>query len=429
MTRIEQAVYTWADGARAAGYQVAAASPGLSKEDSRELAVWGPGHDSLVEAGPDAVAVNFFPLPSGAFCLSRSVQTAWPGSGRGGRRTYTRCLAVPPEVLARFANHPLAVARAAAAEGAFDVLAEMPPRLAPLELFGRAPAVDRPALEALSRQVGPWRLGLLVQAALDATCLAVGGPAPAEQLISGLLDCLPPSCRPELTFSTGLKHASGRPFRIVPLPSDPGARQSLARQSSVAILDLAAEQPRRGALVDDWARLVERVLASGQAPLLAAEFSKLRADFPPGDLPALGRQLLESLDAAALAASAGDCRHDHAAHHRFEKSRAAAAAARTVAFPSTRLEVDSPEALEKLEALDDAVFEAMGGCAVAIERLGTLWPAVRHELGDDLIAESREQYLRYALSVWEDCVGDGVVRDPTRAVQALNVLCVLFDEV
>jgi hypothetical protein len=264
---------------------------------------------------------------------------------------------------------------------------------------------------------------------LDSTCLAVGGPEPAEQLISGLLDCLPPSCRTAVSFSTGLKHASRRPFRILSLPSDAGARQWLAHQSSVAILDLAAEQPRRSAPVDDWARLVERVLASGQVPLLAAEFAKPRPDFTPADLPALGLQLLESLDATSLGASSGDCRHDHAAQRRFEKSRGDAATARTAAFPSTRLEVDSPAALEQLEALDDAVFDAMGGCAAAIDRLGTLWPAVRRELGDELLSESREQYLRYALSIWEDCVGDGTIRDPTRAVHALNVLCVLFDEV
>ena len=44
------------------------------------------------------------------------------------------------------------------------------------------------------------------------------------------------------------------------------------------------------------------------------------------------------------------------------------------------------------------------------------------------MAESRVQYLRYALTVWENCVDPQGVHDATRAVQALEVLCLLFDE-
>ena len=44
-----------------------------------------------------------------------------------------------------------------------------------------------------------------------------------------------------------------------------------------------------------------------------------------------------------------------------------------------------------------------------------------------LLAESREQYLRYALSIWEDYVEKDGHRDPARAVQALDVLCLLFE--
>jgi len=68
-------------------------------------------------------------------------------------------------------------------------------------------------------------------------------------------------------------------------------------------------------------------------------------------------------------------------------------------------------------------------CCDCSGRLGALWPAVRTELGDQLVSESREQYLRYALSIWQECLGGGVVRDPARAIHALDVLCVLFDEV
>jgi hypothetical protein len=49
-------------------------------------------------------------------------------------------------------------------------------------------------------------------------------------------------------------------------------------------------------------------------------------------------------------------------------------------------------------------------------------------LGDELLAESREQYLRQSLFIWQDAVDADAARDPTQAIHALDVLCVLFDE-
>ena len=71
--------------------------------------------------------------------------------------------------------------------------------------------------------------------------------------------------------------------------------------------------------------------------------------------------------------------------------------------------------LEKLEALDDAVYEALEGKTASLERLRTLWPATLAELGETLVAESREQYLRYALSIWEHGADRDGVHDPLRA--------------
>ena len=119
----------------------------------------------------------------------------------------------------------------------------------------------------------------------------------------------------------------------------------------------------------------------------------------------------------------------HKAHQRFGKSASCeTAAAEMPPGPSKSLDPDSPEIVEKLEALDDAVFEAINGREESLQRLTSLWPVLRTELGEDLLAESREQYLRYAMSIWQQCVDRETVRDPLRAVHALDVLCVLFDE-
>lgn len=301
MGRIEQAVFTSARTDRGVGYRVVATSPGVGEADRRELAIWGPSHDSLLETGTDAVSFNFFPLPSGSFCISRTTPVGWEYSGRGGVQVYTHCLVVPPEILLQSANHPLALARAAAATGALDVRAEIPSLLETLDLTGTAPTVDQASLAQLVQQVGPWRMAVLVQSALGTACtVAATGQASAEQLIAGLLDCLPLECRTAISFSTGLKYSSRRPFRILPLPSDPATRRWIARQPNVTVLDWAAKKPCGNMLVDNWARFIERVLSKAQIGLLADELSQPRPDLTPNNLPAFGLQLLEDIETASL---------------------------------------------------------------------------------------------------------------------------------
>ena len=92
------------------------------------------------------------------------------------------------------------------------------------------------------------------------------------------------------------------------------------------------------------------------------------------------------------------------------------------------LDADSPEVVAQLEALDDAAFDAIRGKAAALDELRSLWPELKCRLGDALLAESREQYIRYVLSIWHEPANLTGDRDPRRAVNALDVLDVLFDD-
>jgi hypothetical protein len=466
MAYVEQVVFTSAETDRSAGYQVVARSPGVCEADARELAVWGPSHDSLLESGPEVASFNFHLLPSGAYCVSHTTQAGWEYSGRGGHRVYTQCLIVPRDVLARFANNPFALIRAAQAGGMLEVHEQVPSQLEPLLLAGRAAPVDQTLLARLAANPGPQKMAMFMQAALDSACLAVAGLPSAGQLIAGLFSCLPPQCRHEFSFSTGLKFSSRRPFRIVALSGDPAEQRWVAHQHNVSVLNVLESPPPAAVPIDGWAQLIGRVLASGRTSFLATQLSRRRPNLTPEDLPALGLQLLEDLEASALrddhqqgkvaaeedgapvpllrvvgaelceaqtGDEEGDCspfppRRAHAAHGRLERRGDAVAMAQAAAVaPSTTLEPDSPEVVGKLEFLDDVVFEAIGGQTTAQEQLKTLWPQILEELGEELVAESREQYLRYALTIWEDSVdGDGI-RNPSRAVQALDVLCILFD--
>ncbi len=85
-----------------------------------------------------------------------------------------------------------------------------------------------------------------------------------------------------------------------------------------------------------------------------------------------------------------------------------------------------PEVLRLLEKLDDLVFAAITGPPEVVAELRSFWPQVRAVLDESLLIESREQYLRYALSLWEGSAGPEGTCQPERAVPSLDVLCLLF---
>jgi hypothetical protein len=119
----------------------------------------------------------------------------------------------------------------------------------------------------------------------------------------------------------------------------------------------------------------------------------------------------------------------HCPHPVFgEKVASASAAQSQDPPPSVLLDPNDPEVLAKLEHLDDLVYEAIGGKAAAMRELQQYWPLVRQQLGNELLVESQEQYLRYALSTWTESIESDALREPAQAVHSLEVLCVLFNE-
>ncbi len=75
------------------------------------------------------------------------------------------------------------------------------------------------------------------------------------------------------------------------------------------------------------------------------------------------------------------------------------------------MQVNSAAAVELLEKLDDCVFDAISGDDRALAEVIRLWPEVISAVGPEMLDESREQYLRYSLSIWESCLAEGL-REP-----------------
>ncbi|MGH7194039.1 MAG: hypothetical protein ACREJM_10975, partial [Candidatus Saccharimonadales bacterium] len=269
------------------------------------------------------------------------------------------------------------------------------------------------------------------------------------------------------SFSTGLKYSPRRPFRVLCLSDDPVEIRRLSRLGERTLLELNGKPPQRFTMANGWGGFVANSIAAGRTGFLASQLSQPRPALTLEHLPVLGRQLLEQMAsdeppdagntaepvsaATAMASSvalppagaapavaqppsavADDRHRADAAHPRFQhtvQTKAGPSIADWPADPSSALAAQCPQALETLELLDDLVFESIAGKPGAFDELKTLWPQALSLVGDVLIEESREQYLRHALRVWQECVEGDQIHNPTLAVSTMDVICLLFNGV
>lgn len=440
--KIEQAVFTSARTARMDGYQLVSVSPGLTDEDAHDIAGWGPTHDSLLDSAGSQGSVNFHRLESGVFCVSRSLSAGSEYSRRGAMRIYTQCLLVQPDALARFANDPFRVLEAVAASGECCVLQNPPAELATIKLHGGASTLDRETLRKLLQTLGPTELTLLLQAAVASDSLVIGGAGDPRRLFAGLLNLFPPVVRSQLTFSTGLKRAARRGFRWQVAPDDSLEQSRLARSPEVALWQLGRAEGNRPTPTDGWAGLVGPFLASGRLDALAEllqqfqevaeveRLDELANDFRRNGQPSRGapaQRFSPSPDGE------DNIQRAHAPHHHTTPQAtggaglcASAPRAAAPPHPAGLLDLACDALMGDLNQLDDAVYAALQGEADALEIVRNVWPRILRQVGPDLIDETREHYLRYALSAWQQQAGDFAHRNPQVAATAMEVLCLLF---
>ena len=251
---VEQAVYTSVRARRLSGYQLAATSAGVTLEDARELARWGPAHDSLNDdAAPESV--NFHRLASGNFCISRTVAAGTEPSGRG-QRIYTQSLLISPRDFSVFDYHPFRLLNVADVCGALQVWDEVPEQLDTVHLFAADFHCDLRRLENLVEQVTADGLAQLLAHAVSLDRLGILSPAPATDVLYCLLSLMPSSYRSDLSFTSGLRYSARRPFRIIFLPKDVHARRRLVRSAACREVDLTSGRDAAQPVSHGWARLI-----------------------------------------------------------------------------------------------------------------------------------------------------------------------------
>ncbi len=298
---IEQALFTSLRGSSREGYQVAATSAGVMGDEVRELAIWGPAHDSLLDPRQGAQSVNFHRLASGRFCVSLTRALGAEYSGRGGCQVYTQSLLVAPETLERFANDPFRLLDAARAAKHLTPYDAIPETLPSISLVGQAAAVNALLLTRLVRDPGADAMIGLLDAALRAPSLAIPHALPAARRFAGVLNLLPIECRPEFSFTTGLRPSARRPFRWCVLGDDPGERREIAACGATfwpPTRDPLTSLPETGT---SWAGLVSPMLREQKWTQLSTALSVARPGLTCERLNELATSLASSTRPPAVA--------------------------------------------------------------------------------------------------------------------------------
>jgi GTPase-associated protein 1, N-terminal domain type 2 len=208
----EQAVFTSLPRRGRGGYHLVSRSQGIRAAEAQALARWAPSHGALITDGKNRTSVNFHPLPSGRFALSRSCAGPPEYSGRGGHQLYTHFLIVDDAVMQAVGFQPFSIYRDAIAMGYLLYQPEPSEVLEPVRLShlhpsanaefwaGKAHELGLPPLEPLRKQL---QSGHRLRFAYSGDRIAL-----AECLV-GLLS---PEIVTATSFATSLVPSSDRPF-------------------------------------------------------------------------------------------------------------------------------------------------------------------------------------------------------------------------
>lgn len=432
---IEQAIFARTASGHANRYDLNGQTTGVTNADAAALAAWGPAHDCLLDYEVGASSINFFPLPSGAYCISRSISHT-AGLWQEATEVVTHCLVISSDALHEVHGNPFAIVQSVT-DAKMWLTSAAPRRLEPIQVRVEAPMVDE---VAISRAISVFGLGWLIGTMdnlLQHSALALAGGSSRVQLVAAIMSCLPPACRSELSFSTGLKYSPRRPFRLFAVGVDPAEKQRLSRQGDVVMLDLRDEAPATRDSSSGWSGWMAETIGRGDSTAFVERMCELPRGLRMARLDTWGDLLLQQTfgDGSALtgkSSSAGRfTRADGPKKSRTGRTSSGDIAAATggiaaleevSADPAVLLGRDCPGAVEVLETFDDAVFETICGKPGALETMQALWPDLLRRVGPDWVEEARAQYVRHVMSLWQHCVDGDELRNPSVSITVTELI-------
>ncbi len=247
----DQAIFTSTRTPMGEGYRIIAASSGLRPEEKQAITQKSPSHDGLClhedthvdtthEAPSPPIAVAFYPLANGRFCVALSTFGGAEHTGRGGQRIYTHNAVFEGRALQDCCFNPFHVLRAMIKADLATPQLKPPSVLPKLELaIGTGPAVSPSASMATSmgsnlrqQALSDTLTGESVIVNLDKPWLECG-----EAFIMGL----PGPLRLTHSFSAGIRFSLARRYQINFLHEDKIKLRSRIAGQNIQYLDAAVE--------------------------------------------------------------------------------------------------------------------------------------------------------------------------------------------
>jgi len=219
---VEQAIFTSMARRGRSGYHVVASSPGVSESEATSLMTWSPSHGALLVDALNRTSVNFHPLPSGRYALSRTCEGPSEYSGRGGRQLYTHALILDEDHLRQAGRHPISLYWAALALGILRHQADPDLILKPVKLPSVYSQGGVPGWQSRAREIGLPPLEPLRDKL--ACGLAITVPYLGNRIVLAeyLLGSLPSDLVSLVSFTTSLQPSAVRPYRLS-LVNEPAA--------------------------------------------------------------------------------------------------------------------------------------------------------------------------------------------------------------
>ena len=270
--------------------KILAKTPGLRELDEEELLGWAfdfegelsgktEDADSPPKAEPEWYEpyLYFHPLPSGNYALCQ-ISTI-PNTNKDSIGMFSHCLIVSPRLLRAFHNNILSLYRSLTARSDFafssaerlDDLTSV--ALSPIPIGVRyTPMVETNLIEAICDYPGAATFSQLVSSSINSVCTIFTWLTPSIQLINGLIQCLPITLRPELSFATSLHFSAARPLRLITVHENSQVARNICRQYAIPFLHLfhLDENTLREKITSqrDWGAWIYRLLTSDRCDLL-----------------------------------------------------------------------------------------------------------------------------------------------------------------
>jgi hypothetical protein len=210
----EQAVFTSLVRRARGGYHLVSRSSGVDETDAQALARWAPSHGALIMDGNNRTSVNFHPLPSGRFALSRTCAGPPEYSGRGGHQLYTHFVIVDDAALESVGFHPFTIYRDAMALGCLLYQPNPKEVLEPVRLSQLHPHRDPGSWAGRAGELGLLNPRLILDRLLSGQPVRFAYTGDRAALAECLLGMLPSQAERRGSFATSLVPSAVRPFAL-----------------------------------------------------------------------------------------------------------------------------------------------------------------------------------------------------------------------